>query len=186
MTDNVSQDFVFGTLATDELRLAQMRAARAGVSHAHRLAADPQPGELVAIQVSLGPQVAADHVTCYYTTDGGEPYGERGIVANGQAIELVRSEVVWDTLLWGYLKYGRGDTGPAAGDTGPLPDRGLGRATGRFALGQRDRGRGARRAPASLEPYDEQLFAVPGQEPLWPLRRMGSYAYHVDQERVPG
>src|SRR5687768_3381721 len=105
MSDNVSQDFVFGTLATDALRLTQIRAAQSGVAHAYRLEpADPRPGEPVAIQISLGPQVAADHVTCYYTTDGSEPRGARGAATDGYAVELVRSGVVWDTLLWGYLE----------------------------------------------------------------------------------
>jgi cyclomaltodextrinase / maltogenic alpha-amylase / neopullulanase len=52
MEENVSQDFVFGTLATDALRLAQMRTARSGVAHAHHLEPlDPQPGEPVVVHV---------------------------------------------------------------------------------------------------------------------------------------
>ena len=44
----VSADFMFGTLATDDLRLAQIRAASTGVHHAHDLEPpDPRPGEAV-------------------------------------------------------------------------------------------------------------------------------------------
>jgi cyclomaltodextrinase / maltogenic alpha-amylase / neopullulanase len=187
MTNNVSQDFVFGTLATDALRLAQIRAARSGVAHAYRMEpADPQPGQPVTIHISLGPQVAADYVTCYYTTDGSEPRRARGVAANGYAIELARSGVEWDTLLWGYFETWSG-TLPAQ------PQGTLVRYRVEAWTAQQAESRwaneiagvmgGAR--PANLEPYDEQLFAVPGQEPLWPIRRTGSYAYHVDEERVP-
>ena len=41
---DVSADFVFGTLATDELRLAQLRATASGVHHGHDLEPpDPDP-----------------------------------------------------------------------------------------------------------------------------------------------
>ena len=72
-------DFVFGTLATDDLRLAQIRAASSGVHHVHDLEPpDPRPGEPVAVAVTVGGRVHADHVTCYYTTDGSDPAGDRG------------------------------------------------------------------------------------------------------------
>ena len=76
----VSADFVFGTLATDELRLAQLRAAAAGVHHGHDLEPlDPDPGEPITVRVTLGPAVDADHVTAYYTTDGRDPTGSHGV-----------------------------------------------------------------------------------------------------------
>ena len=52
--------------------------------------------------MSLGPQIVADHVTCYYTTDGGEPEGQHGVARSGAAVELARASVAWNTLLWGY------------------------------------------------------------------------------------
>lgn len=56
MSEQVSQDFVFGTLATDELRLAQDRATKSGVAHGHSLEPpDPRPGELVTVHVTLSP-----------------------------------------------------------------------------------------------------------------------------------
>ena len=77
--ENISADFVFGTLATDDLRLAQLRAAQLGVAHDTLSPLDPQPGEAVTVHVTLGPAISADHVTCYYTTDGSLPDGARGV-----------------------------------------------------------------------------------------------------------
>jgi cyclomaltodextrinase len=80
MTESVSQDFVFGTLAADDLRLAQLRGASAGVLHADDLhPADPGPSEPVVVGVSIGALVHADRVTREYTTDGSEPAGELGL-----------------------------------------------------------------------------------------------------------
>jgi glycosidase len=184
-----SADFVFGTLATDDLRLAQMRAARSGVAHDHRLhPPDPRPGEPVAVHVLLGPRIAADHVTCYYTTDGSQPLGQRGQAAAGTAVELARTEVLWDTLLWGYGEAWAG-TIPAQAD-GTLvryrieawdsrsPDGGSHWASEIAGMARGER-------PANLQPNDRGMFVIAGQDTLWPIRRAGSYAYHVDDERVP-
>lgn len=187
MSDNVSQDFVFGTLATDELRLNQIRAAQAGVAHSYRLVpADPQPGDAVTIHATLGPQIVADNVTCYYTTDGSDPAGERGVAANGAALALERRGVIWDTLLWGYLEMWEGTVPPQTDGT-LVRYRieawsALG-GTSRWASEIAGVMRGER--PPHVEPHDEKLFAVPGSEPLWPVRRTGSYAFHVDNDHVP-
>jgi glycosidase len=198
-----SADFVFGTLATDELRLAHLRAARGGVAHDHRIEpADPRPGEPVAVRVSLGPRVAASRVTCYYTADGAEPAGQRGIATAGEAVELARTGVAWDTLLWGYVEEWSGIIPPqpdgtlvryrieawsevsAAPISQPLaPAMESGPEGSHWASEIAGVAGGER--PAGLHPDDEQLFAFPGAPPLWPIRRRGSYAYHVDDERVP-
>jgi hypothetical protein len=69
---NVSQDFVFGTLATDDLRLAQIRAAGAGVLHGHDLRPqDPLPAEAITVGVTLGPAVGAEPRT--YRPEGAGP-----------------------------------------------------------------------------------------------------------------
>ena len=77
---------------------------QSGIAHAYRLEpADPRPDEPVTIHVSLGPEIAADRVTCYYTTDGGDPADQRGVAMAGAAVELARTSVVWDTrraLTW--------------------------------------------------------------------------------------
>lgn len=104
--EDVSSDFIFGTMATDIRRLGFLKAELSGVSHRHRIdPLDPAPGQPVVISVSLGPLVVADHVTAYFTTDGSEPGGARGIPAPGsQAVAFERVGSVWNTFLWGYLE----------------------------------------------------------------------------------
>lgn len=103
------EEFIFGTLATDELKLVNHRAARRGIQHAHSITpCDPEPGQPVTLTVKVGPELRADHVACYYTLDGREPSGARGAVANGHALLLEPMGVEWDTLCWGYLAEWRG------------------------------------------------------------------------------
>jgi len=93
----VTQDFIFGTLATDELRLAALRAEARAVSHRSRtVPVDPSPGEPIELQVDVGPDVDAAAVDAFVTFDGSEP------TAAVAAIPFRRAAVVWDTLLWGY------------------------------------------------------------------------------------
>jgi glycosidase len=188
MTDDVSQDFVFGTLATDDLRLARVRAATAGVLHEFDLEpADPGPDDPVVIGATIGPRVAADHVTVYWTADGSDPAGARGQVTVGQSLELARADVGWDTLNWGYRERWTG-TMPAqpsgtlvryrieawsAAAAADAPSTWASEIAG-VVGGER---------PADLSDLDAGLFAFAGS--LWPIRRPGSYAYHVDAERVP-
>jgi len=97
------EEFIFGTLATDELKLVHHRAARSGLQHRHALAPqDPLPGQPVTLTVQVGPDLEADQVACYYTLDGSEPAGSRGTALHGQVLLLERAEVAWDTLVWGY------------------------------------------------------------------------------------
>lgn len=103
------EEFIFGTLATDELKVVHHRAARSGLQHAYALRPrDPRAGEPVTITVVAGPDLDAEHVGCIYTLDGSDPAGSRGIAANGQAIQLIQVDVRWDTLLWGYVTAWRG------------------------------------------------------------------------------
>ena len=114
----VSADFMFGTLATDDLRLAQIRAASSGVHHAHDLEPpDPRPGEAVRLTVTVGGRVHADHVTCYYTTDDSDPAGDRGRPTRGSAVAFERTRVAWDTLTWGYVETWSGTIPPQATGT---------------------------------------------------------------------
>ncbi len=184
--ENVSADFVFGTLATDDLRLAQMRAARTGVAHEHHISPpDPHPGEAVTVHVSLGPQVAAERVSCYYTTDGSEPRGLRGVAEHGMATKLIRVGVEWDTLLWGYREQWAGVLPPQPG--GVLVRYRL-EAWSEHSDGSlwasEIAGVVAGERPEGVSDLDAKLFDFPGH-PLWPIRRGGSYAYHVDDEHVP-
>ncbi|MGD8398939.1 MAG: alpha-amylase family glycosyl hydrolase [Anaerolineae bacterium] len=103
------EDFTFGTLATDELKLVHHRAAHSGLQHRHRLAPlDPVPGEPVALTVQVGPDLDAGQVACYYTADGSAPAGVRGIPHNGEVVLLERVGQAWDTMTWGYVAEWRG------------------------------------------------------------------------------
>ena len=103
------EDFVFGTLATDELKLIHHRALRRGVQHAHAISPrDPLPGQPVTLSVTIGPDLQADQLVCYYTLDGNLPAGSKGVAENGTVIQLEKQAVHWDTLLWGYLNEWQG------------------------------------------------------------------------------
>jgi len=98
------EDFIFGTLATDELKLVHHRAARQGWQHAHDLTpGDPRPGEAITIRVRAGVDRPVTHAALYTTTDGRIPDGSRGVATVGQAIPLRQVAVEWDTLAWGYV-----------------------------------------------------------------------------------
>lgn len=182
-----SADFVFGTLATDDLRIAQLRAARSGVAHGQRIdPLDPRPGEAVTVTVLTGPRVAAERVSCYYTLDGSDPEGERGVATNGQALELGRASVEWDTLQWGYVTRWEGAIpGQPAGTLVRYRVEAWS-GHGPSVWASEIAGVAAGDPPEGVSPEDRAMFAAAGGPPLWPVRRLGSYAYHVDEERVPG
>lgn len=100
----MAEDFVFGpaetTEAVVEARIARLR----GVSHAHRIEPrDPEPLDDVTLWVTVGPDVDADDVWVYYTTDGSDPAGSGGSAQNGSAVRFVRESVGWDDLVWGFV-----------------------------------------------------------------------------------
>ncbi len=143
------EEFTFGTLATDELKLVHHRTARRGLQHSHDLTpADPLPGQPVTITARLGPDLAADYVTCYYTLDGSEPVGARGLAVNGYALPLEKVGVAWDTLVWGYVETWRGEL-PAQPDG----------VTVRYRIGAWQTTVGAGLAPAQLAPAPMEIFA---------------------------
>lgn len=93
-------DVVFGTFATDELKLVHHRAARRGLQHAHALLPhDPAPGSPVGLTASCGPGLDANHITCYFTTDESEPAGSRGVATRGSALAFDQLDTVWDSLV---------------------------------------------------------------------------------------
>jgi cyclomaltodextrinase / maltogenic alpha-amylase / neopullulanase len=98
------EEFIFGTLATDELKLVHHRAAQSGLQHGHdRMPRDPEPGQPITLTVRVGPDLAADRVACYYSLDGREPAGSHGVAHHGQVLMLELAGVEWDTLAWGYV-----------------------------------------------------------------------------------
>lgn len=100
-----STDFIFGTLATNEQRLATMRAQRQGVRHGHRLQPQaPRAGQQPTIIVTTATPNAIERVLCtIYEPDHKE-------------ILLQRTATEWDLLNWDYCHTWRGDL--PAYDTG--------------------------------------------------------------------
>jgi cyclomaltodextrinase len=100
------EEFIFGTLATDELKLMHHRMVRRGLQHQHTITPlDPNPDQSVTITVYTGTNFTADHIVCYYTLDGSEPTGARGVAFNGYVIPLQRVTPIWDTAAWGYVEH---------------------------------------------------------------------------------
>lgn len=98
------EDFIFGTFSTDELKLINHRATHRGIRHAFWIdPLDPEPDNPVKIFVQTGADLHVDHVACYFTLDGSEPVGSRGIPVYGQVKVLDKVGVDWDSFTWGYL-----------------------------------------------------------------------------------
>lgn len=103
------EEFIFGTLATDELKLMHHRASRRGLQHQHNLSPrDPEPDQPITVTAYVGINLTADHVACYYTTDDTEPKGDRGRTVNGHVLMLQLDSIEWDTASWGYLACWKG------------------------------------------------------------------------------
>ena len=180
-----SADFVFGTLATDELRLAQLRATTSGVHHGHDLEPlDPRPGEPITVRVTVGPAVQADRVTCYVTIDGTDPAGDHGVATTGLAIDCERVDVAWDTLTWGYRETW---SGTIAGQPDGTHVRYRIEAWSEHAPGSvwasEIAGVVAGERPPGVSDLDAAMFAFDGS--IWPVRRTSAEAFHVDDEHVP-
>ena len=182
----VSADFVFGTLATDALRLAELRRASEGVRHAHDLEpADPPPGVPIRIGVTIGPQVLADRVTAYYSTDGSDPAGAGGTAERGLALDLARTGVSWDTLSWAYLETWAGSIPPQSGGTlVRYRIEAWSERTRRGTWATEVAGVVAGERPAGFADA-EAIRLASDAPPLWPVTRRGAFAVHVDDERVP-
>ncbi len=100
-------DFIFGTLATDELRLADVRRRRGGVTHRQRrIPLDPLPGETVQLELMVGPTACptCDRAWVYWSVDGQDPQGAGGAAVQGHVTEMETVGAAWDTLLWGYAR----------------------------------------------------------------------------------
>jgi len=97
-------DFIFGFVAVDELKLNYHRLSCSGLQHNHeRNPRDPEPGQDVRLQVRIAPDLPVDHVAAYVTLDGSLPEGNRGEIENGFAVRFDRLEPEWDSLIWGYI-----------------------------------------------------------------------------------
>ena len=99
-------DFIFGTLATDELRLALTRNRLAGVTHIQRRnPRDPLPGEAITLELSVGPGQPGDSAWVYWTSDGSDPLGSLGQAQVGQVAQMELTGESWEMLLWGYVRH---------------------------------------------------------------------------------
>lgn len=99
-------DFIFGTLATDQLKLERVYGHRAGISHAfRRFPLDPLPAQAIKLVISVGPEFPVRRGWVYWTTDGSDPKGSLGRALNGFAAPLLFTHTEWDNVLWGYLSY---------------------------------------------------------------------------------
>ncbi len=112
------EEFIFGTLATDELKLMHHRASRRGLQHQHNLSPrDPEPDQPITVTAYVGINLTADHVACYYTIDNTEPHGDRGRAVNGEVLLLKLDSIEWDTASWGYLACWKGILPPQSEGT---------------------------------------------------------------------
>ena len=114
------EDFIFGTLSTDESRIAHLTNTRGGITHAHgrspRSPRDPLPEQAVQIELTVGPSHPFDRAWVYWTDDGSDPEGQQGTAVNGYAAPLEPVSSEWDTFLWGYIRRFRGEIpGQSAG-----------------------------------------------------------------------
>ena len=111
------EDFIFGTLSSDESRFAHLRLQRGGVTHAHqRSPRDPLPDQVILFELTVGPSYPYNQGWIYWTNDGSDPDGANGTAINGYATPLTPIDSEWDTLMWGYVRRLRGEIpGQAAG-----------------------------------------------------------------------
>ncbi len=107
------ENVIFGTHSTDDLRLLSYRVPLQGLQHSSEIEPrDPVPGEPVTVKVRVGPDLAVEQIVCFFSTDGTPPSPE------GQSVELRRTALAWDALVWGYVERWQGDLPPL--DAGSL------------------------------------------------------------------
>ena len=112
------EDYIFGTLITDELKLLHYRSHNKGLQHNYSINPKrPEPGKPTTISVLVGPDLDVDHIHCYYTLDGSEPCGDHGISPSGFVAQFSRVNVHWDILTWGYAEIWTAEIPPQPDNT---------------------------------------------------------------------
>ena len=97
------EDFVFGTLATDEFRTQLVRSGRAGVTHAHaRCPRDPLPGQPITLELTVGPTHPLANARVEWKVD--QDPGNAGKPRSWDTMSMELVDVEWDMLLWGYVR----------------------------------------------------------------------------------
>lgn len=99
----IMDDFIFGSMDTEALRVEHHRRCHQGIAHlSRRSPRDPLPGQAVSLTVSVGAGLGATAAWIYFTNDGSDPAGEHGVPANGCAVKMRWSSAAWDDITWGY------------------------------------------------------------------------------------
>jgi glycosidase len=98
-------DFIFGTMDTDALRLNNYKQTHLGISHqSRRFPLDPHPGEAVTLTITVGHDQDVNDAWVYYSTDGKDPEGIEGHITHGFIEPMHWNKVEWDDLTWGYVR----------------------------------------------------------------------------------
>lgn len=95
----MNEEFSFGTLATDDLRLKQIKQQRTGLNHLNRITPlDPLPGQPVKLLAVSGGGYVPERVLCRYAINN-------LVSSNPSTIEVPMQPTgtEWDTLTWSYL-----------------------------------------------------------------------------------
>jgi cyclomaltodextrinase / maltogenic alpha-amylase / neopullulanase len=99
------EDFIFGTLSTNESRIAHLQNLYGGVTHAQkRTPRDPMPSQTIGMELTIGPSFSQNQAWVYWTNDGSDPGGRNGVATNGHATPLQPIGSEWNTFLWGYVR----------------------------------------------------------------------------------
>jgi cyclomaltodextrinase / maltogenic alpha-amylase / neopullulanase len=97
-------DFIFGTLSTDSLRIQHVQNRLRGVTHTSHAPQDPKPGEEITLQLSIGPDQPADHAWVYWTTNQTDPEGQMGKAKRGLVTEMKETGSKWELGIWGFTR----------------------------------------------------------------------------------
>jgi glycosidase len=97
-------DFIFGTLSTDALRIQRVQNRLRGVTHTSHTPLDPKPGEEITFYLSIGPDQPADQAWVYWTTDQTDPEGKMGEAEHGFATEMKGTGSKWELGIWGFTR----------------------------------------------------------------------------------
>ena len=109
---SVTADFIFGTLATDDQRLNNLRDRARGLHHdGHITPRDPAPGQAVEVHVTVGVDTSIGALAVAWTTNGSEPD------ETAPSSPLFPIETSWDMLLWGYVTRWTGELPAQPGST---------------------------------------------------------------------
>lgn len=95
----MNEEFSFGTLATDDLRLQQIKQQHTGLNHLNRITPlDPLPGQPVKVLALSGGGFILDRVICRYSIDHSSLQS-----SSATEVPMQATSTEWDTLTWSYL-----------------------------------------------------------------------------------